>query len=428
MDNLQLIIVFDAMLYLLTFIYWAFKLKKINAGLGILLIMCMSHVGAIFYYRVLYEFGFDLEFGIIPFVFLYLMIMMNLYPFLKHDGIREIDVTGNERFIKVLSIFVILITVEPFFENIKVLLTSKAEYSDVYDDMREGYLKIYTGFGEMLMGWSNHFRLFVPIAFFYYLSIEEKKKWIIAGLVMCMANYILYWANYGTRGGILSQAFMYLFSFILFMPLFDPTTIRKVKRWIVIASIPMVLFFALITLSRFNSGSSNKTLVGWILLYSSEGPIKFSNEMWDGEHNTNGDVNLCYLKSLVGLKTFTSFEDRDEYYLAKNGRRIENFYTYVGDFVSDFGVFGAFVVCLILTLVTKHFLRKDGVLLFQNLLFVLFAIHMYSIGFASNIYRSNSMQKDNFYLFVVFLIMTYLSKTSKYQITQTNNVEEETLI
>lgn len=417
----QRIIILDALAYLFSFIYWTVKIRKINAGLLILFIMTISHIGAILYYSVLSELGLIQDtITIMPFIFLYSVIIINLYPFLKHEGIKSIDVSGYEKYIYILSLIIILFNFEPFIENINVMLSSKSDYSEMYEDMREGFSSIYSELGERLMRWSNYFRLFVPISFFYYLSQKEKDFTILAGLFMCMINYVLYWVNLGGRGGILSQFLMYLLCYLLFLPTFPDNMLRYMKRVLLIMTIPLIMVFAAITVSRFEGGSSNKSLVEWLLLYTSEGPIKFNNEMWNGEHNTNGDVNLCYLKSILGLKTFTTFEERDDYYLAKNGRRIEVFYTYVGDFVSDFGIFGALVTCFVLYLLLRRTLLEDGIVPFHYMFYILFVAHMLSIGFASNIYRSNNMQKGCFFMLLIFIFLARLYNPDK------ENLEEET--
>lgn len=424
MDNNQKIIFFDGLLYLLTTFYWLLKLKKINAGLIVLAIMAMSHFGALFYYTVLSDLGLlEEDIQVTPFVYLYAMITMGVYPFLKHKGISKVDDTGIEKPILMLSIFVIAISIEPLLENIYILLTSSEDYGDVYEDMRDGELKIYSTVGTTLGGWSNHLRIFVAAALFYYLSKKDKKYPIIFGLTLCALNHILFWVNGGQRGGMMSQLIIYALTFVLFMPTFNPKMIRKLKKVLLWSSIPIILMFSAITLSRFNNGGTNKTLLAWILLYTSEGPIKFNTEMWDGDHNTNGDVNVNFLKDLLGMKTFTTYEDRDDFYMGINGRRIEVFYTYVGDFLSDFGYIGAALVCTLLFCLTRKLLSNGGTIPFHRLLLIIYIIHMYSIGFASNVYRAYSLQKDIFYIVNLYLILAFFYRFTK-STTKLNNITD----
>ncbi len=418
MDKNQIIILADALTYLLTFIYWLVKLKRLNVGLIILAIMAISHIGAVFYYAVQVELGlFHGDIQILPFIYLYLLIMICLLPFLQHKGIKMVDNRGCETFTTYLAIFIVILNIEPFLENLFLLRSSGAEYSELYEDMRDGELDIYSGLGKKLMQWCNYFRLLVPILFFYYLSRPKTNKLFIYGLGMCLVNMILFWINIGTRGGILSQFLMYTLAFVLFMPVMPDLTISKIKRYFFISAIPCLIVFAGITISRYNSKDTDRSLIGWLLLYSSEGPIRFNTEMWDGPHNTNGDVNTCLIKDMLGMKTYITYEDRDTHYWAKNGRRIEVFYTFIGDFISDFSYWGGIAICLIFFGIERKLLRRNGVIPLHYFIFLLFFIHLYSIGFASNIYRSYGMQRGVFYMCIVYCLFAF-SKNSFKKVSQ----------
>ena len=329
MDDNQIIILVDAIAYLITFVYWLIKLKKLNVGLIILGIMTFSHVGSFFYYSVLSELGLlEDDIQILPFAYLYLMIMFCLLPFLRYEGCLKIDDKGCEKLILFFTIFLILINLEPLYENLNLFMHSKSDYSEVYDDMRDENLKLYSGLGYTLMGWTNHFRILIPILFFYYFTKSPINWYKIFGLGLCMINLVLFWVNLGTRGGIVSQFLMYLIVFVLIMPAIPHVMVSKLKRYFLLASIPAVLIFGAITLSRFESkSSSDRSLVTWLLLYTSEGPIKFNTEMWDGPHNTNGDVNANFVKGLLGMKTYKTYKERDDYYLAKMWEPFAWFYS-----------------------------------------------------------------------------------------------------
>lgn len=418
MDNNQIIILIDGIIYLITFLYWLLKLRKINIGLIILAIMTFSHMGSLFYYTVLYELGLlEADIQIIPFVYLYLLIMLCLLPFLRYEGIKKIDDEGCRKLISFITIFLIIINLEPLMENLILLRSSgKEDYSDLYKDLHDGILNIYSNIGATLIGWLNHFNLFVPILFFYHLSKTEVNKIYILGLGLCMLNSILYWINIGGRGGIVSQFLLYFLTFVYFEPVLSRTMISKVKKISILVSIPAVIAFMAITISRYEANSEqDKSLAAWLLLYTSEGPIKFNTEMWEGPHNTNGDVNANFIKDKLGMKTYKTYEERDEYYLAKNDRRIEVFYTYIGDFVSDYSYYGTIFICLMIYILERKLLKGDGVMPIHYLIFLVFFSQMLAIGFASNMYREYSLQKSMFYMAIVFCFFVLAKRNNKPQ-------------
>lgn len=411
MDVEQKLLIADIILYMLTLIYWI-KRKKINVGTFILSIMTISHLGAFFYYDVLSSFGTLIHIEITPLIYLYTTILICLYPFLSHNSIRNINTNGNMQLIEALSLFIIIISIEPFLENILLLLkSSNVDYSDVYRDRMDGELQNYSFIGTKLMGWSFHFRIFAVTAFFYFCTKEKQYKYIKLGLGGVLLNYLLTGINNGSRGDLMALTFLYLCCFLLLYSSFPRKFIFQIRKIFLIMLIPVTLLFVTITLDRFNSSTnSNRTLAGWLLLYSSEGPIKFCNEMWDGEHNTNGDVNMNFLKDMLGLKTYKTYEERDSHYLAKNGRRIEVFYTFIGDFVSDFGIFWTFILCLCLMLICIKLYSHNNTIKFSSVMLLLYFAHLYSIGFASNLYRSYNQQKSVFITLIIFFILNITSK------------------
>lgn len=423
MSNPHLIIAADALLYMLTFIYWLKKLRNLNVGLIILAIMTISHIGAFFYYYILEELAIDEEITIVPFLFLYTMILMNLYPLLSYKGVKYVDAGNNEKFIQLFSLLLIVVCIEPLCENVRLFLFSEVEYSELYEDKQDGLLDIYSNVGKVLMRYTQYFNIFSVAVLLYYIC-KRKNGLIIGGLVLYQINILLGAINTGSRGAVVAQSLILLLTTLFLLPLFGKRTIKKIKKYGMISAIPLFLAISAITVSRYNSGKNDKSIIGWVLLYTSEGPIKFNCEMWNGEHNTNGDVNLCLLKDLLGMKTYITYESRDEHYLAKNGRRIEVFYTYVGDFVSDFGVWGALGVCLLLFIFLRGLLNKSGKIPFHNLLPIIVFLHFLVIGFASNVYRSYFLQKGIFYTSFIYILMMYNYNRGKRKIVDNNTLED----
>ncbi len=305
---------------------------------------------------------------------------MCLYPFLKRDGISAIDVRGNEKFIKYMSILIVLINIEPFFENIYLLFYSSGkDIGYIYEQRINGELDVYSFIGNKLLVASGYVKIFTTFVFFYSFTKKGFSKVLQFGLGIALINNLLIGINTGARGVILILLLLYFCCFLMMFSLFAKKIVNRFYKILLALSIPLVIFFSIITLGRYNSGTTNKSLEGWLLLYVSEGPIKFNNEMWNAEHNTNGDVNLCYLKEMLGLKTYTTYQERDEHYLAKNGRRVEVFYTFIGDFVSDFGLTMTFVLSFFLCLICMKLYKKSDKIPIDSFLFLLFIIHLSSI-------------------------------------------------
>lgn len=420
MDSNEIILVVDAVFYLATLVYWHRRKGWRNVGVFVWLIMTISHVGAIFYYRILSMFGDVIEINAMSLAYLYVSILISLYPYLKNDGIKKLEIGANERLIKLLSWFVIIMSIEPLLENIYILFhSSNVDYGEIYEDRFNGEMRIYSFIGEKLNRWVGHFRFFITVSFFYFCTQRGNRR-LKLGLGLVLINFLIAGVNKSSRGDIVCMLFLYTCCILLMYSLFEKEILRKIRKTALALLIPSIAYFMVITTARFDysQSSGNKTLMGWLLLYCSEGPNKFSNEMWEGEHNTNGDVNLCFLKDMIGLKTYTTYHERDEHYLAKNGRRVEVFYTFVGDFVSDFGIWGGFIVTIGLSLLSLFLYKRDKAMSFSHFIPLLILINLYSIGFASNVFRAYGLQKC---AFINLLIAVLLSVNQACKSIYSNN-------
>lgn len=408
MDNNQIILISDALIFLLTFFYWVQKKRCLDIGVFLLFIHTVSHIGAFFYYLVLVFLSDDVKLSYEAMIYLYLTELSCFLPFLQHKGYITFSINEKEiQILQIISIILILLCLEPLCENIYLLFNRKEDYGELYDDMRDDNLKLYSYVGQTLIGWLYYFRIFVCATFFYSLinkDFSNKIKW---GLLLVVANEILGAVNQGARGTIMVIVLLYVVCFLLIKFLLEKELINKIYKASILISIPLLIVFGAITMARYENDDGKISVVEWLLLYVSEGPIKFNNEMWEGEHNTNGDVNLCFYKDMVGMKTFTGFEERDNYYLGKNGRRIEVFYTFVGDFLSDFDYWGAIICCILLYLISSMLLRANE-LTISKLLLLLYIGHIYAIGFASNVYRSYGLQKSGFLTILLSLLLYYI--------------------
>lgn len=405
-----LILLFDILLYIGTFVFLILRIKKLNVGMFILMLMTISHMGMIPYFVIIKDLGFYENITLTPFIFLYIMIMIGLYPFIFMKDIKKIRLCGHKDFLYMFSVIIIIISIEPLIENVILLFTSSHTYAEIYDEKRESGLTIYTSLGKTMMNIVRYVNIISTSLFFYYLSNLKKYRFIVIGLGICQVNYFFSGINTASRGSLISQFTMCILCFFFFKGIYNDRILKIIKRASIAISIPFILYVFFISLSRYDSKTSAKDFNGFLLLYLSEGPINFNTQMWEGNHNTKGDVNLCFLKDLLGYDTYITYESRDNHYLRVNGRRIEKFYTYIGDFVSDFDILGAFFVCMFLFVLTVKLLKRDNIPIY-NLFILLLIAHMYSIGFTANLYRSYGFQKSIFIILIIYMFLLLNSKS-----------------
>lgn len=406
------IVVVNMLLYIATTIYLYIK-YKFNLGNLIFSIFTLSNVGAFFYYHLLVYLGWRNYITLPPFLYLYGVTLMCIIPLVIGSGYSDIKICQNNiKLIKILVLFFVIISIEPFIENV-ILFMRGTDYSDLYFDSREGEIQIYTSIGAKLQKYANYSRLMIPVFLFCLLKDYKIYKSYIIGALFVMSNQVLSSINYGMRGMMIILGLLYIGIFIMVMKSYTVQLVKKIIHFSVYVAIAITIIFSAITISRYeNGGSKDKTIDQWVLLYISEGPIKFNSEMWDEGGLTEGDVTISQVKNFIGLKTFTNDIDRDFYYSGKS-KRVEVFYTFIGDFYSDFG---AVITLIIFALISYFFYRtysRSNTISVHLLLLQVFFVHIYLIGFASNVYRSNSLQRCAIITMIVALLMYFIEKSNK---------------
>ena len=151
----------------------------------------------------------------------------------------------------------------------------------------------------------------------------------------------------------------------------------------------MSLFTLVITFSRFNNNSNSayENPFEWLLLYLGEGFLRFNQIAWNNDFLMWGDNNFASIKSLIGNFSFESRLDCTNYYDMKIGSQIETFYTYIGDFVLDYGIYFSILIYIGLHWLFKKYFKIKGILTFESIPLMLAILKMLLTGFTATIYR-----------------------------------------
>lgn len=419
----------NAIIYIITLVFF-YKKNKRSVGFFLFMVYTISAVLAIVYYVIYASLNNDIDnLDIKSFAYLYICLMVGLWPFVNLKQVNQISISEKEyKLFIFFTYFVILVSIEPFVENVLLLFKPHDSYQ-LHIDVVEGELNIYSSLGSRLNNYCAYFRSFVPIATIIAYKLKEIPRIIKFGLLIPNINYLLIGYNTGTRGNIVCYVMMLICVYIFVISIFTKEEKRNIFKKAIAFGVVLLFMFVTISSSRFegySSSSNDLTMNVYLLQYAAEGQVLFNSDIWSDPPPTNGDVNFCFYKKLLGMKTYTTYREREDYYLAKNGKRIEVFRTYVGDFLTDLGYTGGFLFCLIITYFVFR-LYNGGNMTIPLLFFYSNVLQMYGIGFASNVYRDYSMSKGFFIMMIFAFVLSYIRKNSDQfvLIGAENNIENE---
>lgn len=383
MDNgwSNILLVFNALLWLITFVVYQQRRKYFGVGSAILFFYTSISFLAIHLYNNPYANGLFKALNLFPFLYLYVMIIIASYPILnlKLEKIQYIQSPSN-RLLNVVCcslIFLSLLTLPKTIIQMKdglvMLLLDSSYGKEAYMERAENYINKSTSNMDIISILSNLSCNISPLFMMYYVTLKNRNRWILYGLVLSSISYPLTGIATGARAALAS--FMINMSFwFIFIRKYVPEKInRSVKKCIFVGAGLLCIPFILVTFSR-NEGDWNNILYS-VERYASEGVLRFNNYGLDANGYRYGDYTIVLFKKILGLEPAMYYSSR----LLKYNHMFMNesvFYTFVGDFTLDFGPYISFLIfiftsmsfCLLLKI------RNKGLLFYQYILLYLLLV------------------------------------------------------
>lgn len=413
----HVLVAINAIAYIIPLILYYKKKRQIDIGFLFYTIFAVSAIGSFWYYSQedvdIYYPNIELS----AFVYLWLMINFCLLPLYQTDlrKITYIDDRGIAPLLDGLSIMFVVLSLLPIVSLLSKVSLSMFVGNDLgrmYESDADKSALYFSGISKYCFALIRRFEDILIILFFYQLS-KAKKNWtLINAMWLPIGLFVLFKVASGSRGGVMST-FIAFFAMALFLRnTFEQKTFAYIRKIGVVFTSFIIVVVSAISISRFffsvSAASSRATLDRWISQYLGEGMVRFNDTVWNNDILMNGDQNIIFLKHLLGFDVIENYDTFMMFYEAKLGLPVNVFYTFVGDWVLDFGIIGTIVVAVLFYILFKKLLSsyKSGVNVLQlTILMIIF--HFIGFGFAANVYRTIFIQKDTMIL-IIFAVAIYL--------------------
>ena len=336
------------------------RIHKIGPATMVMITYCAYGVFALLYYNSSSTyFSTNEKLTFIPFVYLFTMLCIALAPGIYYEraDIRYVKKASSsiiDTFIIVYFIcsLVHLPSILPKIpEGIALMLLEEQGGLELYLENSEQVLRASDNSISGLLGltsiFRNVFRDIIIFLLFYYLALREKKTKYIVIILFTVLVDVLYSLSLGQRNYLIIYLFMIAVGYFLFQNFID-TNIRKwVKRMGVITVILLSIPFIAITIARF-SNSKETTPLDSAIQYAGQAPVNFNLYVFDTQEIRYGDRTVNLFKKMLGFDVPNDHvEAQSKYTKLKVDDRV--FYTFVGDFVLDFGVIVSALIFLFIT-------------------------------------------------------------------------------
>lgn len=421
------IVIFNFILYLLAYYYFSIRRKTFFKDIGVflLLIYALSSGAALYHYHSGLR-DYD-HLTIMPSIYLFAMILLTSAPVLSFQLHEHTRIKVNDKVITYLSYFLLIVSIEPFFENFNLIssilsIDSASYVTEIHAMRHQGdvdNLINYSEVGMFFYRWNSYMRDLAPVLMFYQFTKNRVKLLDILGFVLVIININIVSFVNSSRSEIVNNIIYIFFLYLLFKPQIKPEILKKLNRYLYLAFIFILILFSLLTIWRFyqtfgQTSFQEASIFQWVALYLGEGTINFNEHVWALKVTTEGDYVLTFFKDLFGAHTFVENVDRREFWEAKTQIPLYIFYTYVGSFVIDFGLVLSTVIFAVGSLLLYVMLRNPRSVGMHTLF--IFAVYYKVIATGFCFYTYSGMIGRQLFINLILVLLLYATFKFKYNI------------
>ena len=341
------------------------------------------------YYNVFGKYNVD-SLSVEPYIYCFLAYLLMVYP-LKKLSKEQINIDGlleNKRFEKFLVIWIVFISCYLVLKLAETYITISTGLSEAYESRHiEG--ETLFEYNNILLNQLNGKGFFIlnattPLIMAYsFIGLYKKKvstRFALFLIALCFIPPILSSISQGTRGGL----FMNMFCFLFFVLVFNKYISRNNKKKLLIFSfllISVIITYSwLITTERFGSNSKSTEGVSSILRYFGEAFPNLGFRIWDNVINHPMGKRL-FPDFFETTKNALSIHESYLYWEQITGVPVINFKTYFGDLYIEYGLIGAFVFILFISIIFKIINKAFGITIYTlPILYIYFQLCVYSFA------------------------------------------------
>lgn len=352
---------------------------------------------------------FDVSF--FPFFYLFICLAVALIPFLKQTVYIE-EVSSPVKLTKYLMIFLGVIAIPPFIEITSKLvemaisgqfLLLGANYDEVARGNAESDLQI-SRISWILVTYLRHLKIASLVLFFFYLQQEKSNKFILLGLFIASIVPGLANVTVGNRTEIVWFVLFFLSLYVLLIHCFPQKTRKFLHRIMLAGGIILLAIFMALSIGRYTLGVHYEGSFGvfdYLYMYTSESMYNFNTLLFHENATTPGYNTLFPIQQSLGL-TDVPLESRRHVVQQYQSSPAWLFYSFIGDFYSDFGFGGTFIVISLISIVFS-FLKIKRIMRLSSFILLSTCIYMVVNGLFYFCYKiSYGPIYTNIILFIFF--------------------------
>ncbi|CAG9892646.1 hypothetical protein BOVA604_1530 [Bacteroides ovatus] len=346
-----------------------------------------------------------------PYLYLFGCFLICIYPLYAAEklNISQKIIIYNSDIFNITILVLALVSYEPLLETLIRISTKGIDnLADVYISERAGTNFDSRGYfsfvGRFFFNIVDYFKFISVPLFLFYLTLPKRKIFITIGLACAVLNPVMFNLANGQRFLLVLTFYSFIFNFILLIPLFAKSVIKKILRYGLISLGMLLILFASISISRFGKNSDYDAAgyggIYQVLRYFGESFYNFNTEgYWIKNHTWGRNSFTTY---------YSYFDPNNSYSIGKQneitGIITNIFYTYIGNFVIDFGKVITTIIFLISSiLLTSKVKRIRKYLKLGNLILISLYANIILFGTTYFVYQNGFIHMVWTLLYIIIL-------------------------
>lgn len=382
----QLVLVYF-LAWIITFLVYFKKRRKFDVSCFIMITYIVYAISSFLLYNTTYISFNPLPLKIFPFLYLFVMLLVGLIPFMRFNS-RSINIIyqPSRRLLNLFCLIFIISTlihfpaaIQKVSEGFQIILLSSSGGLELYEETVESGTDAGHSISNFAAVISNSFAQVGFLLTIYYLTLEKKNKWMLLALFVSCVMKMLNGVATGQRGAIVEPLLVLAATFFMFKdymkPIYKKTALAVGSLLIAILAVPLIF----LTISRFDNKVSDPLESTYYYLGIEN--INFNNYALDDNGIRYGDRTIPLFKRLVGFQNVPKnfFERREKYPNLKINDN--SFITYVGDIAIDYGpIITVILLCFLSYIITKSTRPLRNRFAFHQLLLLHFWLYLCVIG------------------------------------------------
>lgn len=344
-----------------------------------------------------------------PFLYLFITITILLIPIIYYDNseVKKIQCPSNKIIIYFVNLYIIcsIAMVPSIFaslqEGIVRIMLDAESGAELYQEFHENESIGGTKAAIIMRLFSfisNYcYEVFVFV-FFYGLAnnLFHKKKLLVVTIIIIIQ--LLIPISRGLRTMFLMKFIPIVFSAIIFYSFYNNSFRLFFKKITIYFLIAVSIPFVLLTVGRSLAGSGNP--LESPVIYTGQAPLVFNKYCFYVNGTREGNRTCNEFKKILGFENVPEVMNMRNHY---SYLRIDDghFYTFVGDFVLDFGLWISFIIMTFLSFIVYKITKtKHDYILFHQLLILFFLMCIIAEG---AMYLFTYSYKNNWIIIVVII-------------------------